>query len=921
MSTVGANLCSYCRSSVAKPGATVIVDGSSPLTTSPTGGEDKAFWEQPTQVLPASVIQLRCPVCGRTLQQSREADWESVCGASPQKPTEGVPPSEAPPPPPEAAVSAPVGASDFPVFAKPSDQGGGVSAPEDSPQQRPASPSSAACPGGFTPAPPVQIPGYVIEGVIGSGGMGTVYLARQLSLDRHVALKVMSSRWLYDPVFLARFTREAYAAAQLSHPNIVQIYDIGEANGVPFFSMEYVRGRSLSDLVRRQGRLDPQTAVSYILQAARGLQHAHSRGLIHRDVKPDNLLLDENGLIKVADLGLVKTPQGELVPRTPHPRQPDYAEWATTPEMTGAQIALGTPAYMSPEQCRDAASVDHRSDIYSLGCTLYVLLTGRPPFEGTSAGELMSKHAYEPPPPPEQWVPRLPRELSAILLRMMAKDPAERYQTMEEVIQALEGWLGLPPPGQFLPRPEQIDQVEAWAKQFRRSPAARRRKRIMIAAWSAWSVTELLLLFFAQPAWAVGWCSLLIHTALGYFVIHGWHTRGPLFWRVRRGVLAIAWSDWLLVVIGLLLFCVLLAVLGIFWVWWGFALIGYGVAGLIYTLLDRPVFRERRRPLEACERLLRRLRNQGIAEEQLRLFVARYAGRKWEEFFEALFGYEAKLEVRARLGAVSYSCYRERYAAWREPLIAWLDRWESQRQMRRERSWLIRWEKARLVADGENAEVATAKAQQTADALIQHAEQLRVGDRPWLSSSLSLALPTSSQSLLGSSLFLSYPSLTSSVPANAPRPSWPDRLAALLLGTGTRCLLAAFLLAAWTLWVYQNAIAYRSFSTFETSTLTRTAEALWQYLKHPKEPLGVRGIPAELTRWVDGWNIGVAAILLLVSLFYRGHVMGLFVLLGAAVTALGAHYGIRAAEPLRPEHSALILGTTLTLLGLRCARP
>ncbi|MBY0458573.1 MAG: serine/threonine protein kinase, partial [Gemmataceae bacterium] len=150
--------------------------------------------------------------------------------------------------------------------------------------------------------------GYAVEREIGRGGMGTVYLATQLSLDRPVALKVMSRRWAKDPIFVARFTREAFAAAQLSHPNIVQIHDIGEVEGARFFSMEYVRGKSLSDLLRVQGKLDPETAVGYILQAARGLKHAHDRGMIHRDVKPDNLLLDEQGLVKVADLGLVKTP-------------------------------------------------------------------------------------------------------------------------------------------------------------------------------------------------------------------------------------------------------------------------------------------------------------------------------------------------------------------------------------------------------------------------------------------------------------------------------------------------------------------------------------------------------------------------------------------------------------------------------------
>jgi len=153
-----------------------------------------------------------------------------------------------------------------------------------------------------------QVQGYTIERELGRGGMGSVFLARQLSLDRQVALKVMSKRWATDPVFVARFTREAYAAAQLSHPNIVQIHDIGEVEGTRFFSMEYVRGRSLAELVRGQGKLDPETAVGYVLQAARGLKHAHDRGMIHRDVKPDNLLLDDQGLVKVADLGLVKTP-------------------------------------------------------------------------------------------------------------------------------------------------------------------------------------------------------------------------------------------------------------------------------------------------------------------------------------------------------------------------------------------------------------------------------------------------------------------------------------------------------------------------------------------------------------------------------------------------------------------------------------
>src|SRR5262249_47771670 len=223
--------------------------------------------------------------------------------------------------------------------------------------------------------------------------------------------------------------------------------DIGEVDGAGFVSMEYAPGPCRPDVVRKAGKLDPETAVGYVLQAARGLKHAHDRGMIHRDVKPDNLLLDENGLVKVADLGLVKTGNMSETPLRPRSR-PDISSDADL-HLTGARIALGTPAYMSPEQCRDAAAVDHRADIYSLGCTLYVLVTGRPPFDGTTAMELMTKQAYDPLVPPEQIVSRVPKEVSAVIQRMMAKNADDRFQTMGEVIRTLEAWLGIHHAGTF----------------------------------------------------------------------------------------------------------------------------------------------------------------------------------------------------------------------------------------------------------------------------------------------------------------------------------------------------------------------------------------------------------------------------------------------------------------------------------------
>ena len=149
---------------------------------------------------------------------------------------------------------------------------------------------------------------YEVIKELGRGGMGAVYLARQVPLDRPVALKVMNAKWASDPIFLARFTREAYAAAQLVHHNVVQIYDIGEQAGVNFFSMEFVDGKSLGDILKRDGKVTPEAAAGFIVQAARGLKFAHDRGMIHRDVKPDNLMLNVHGIVKVADLGLVKRP-------------------------------------------------------------------------------------------------------------------------------------------------------------------------------------------------------------------------------------------------------------------------------------------------------------------------------------------------------------------------------------------------------------------------------------------------------------------------------------------------------------------------------------------------------------------------------------------------------------------------------------
>ncbi len=784
-------------------------------------------------------------------------------------------------------------------------------------------------------APPVptagttwSIPGYAIEAVIGHGGMGTVYRARQLSLGRSVAIKVLHSRWLNDPAFVSRFIREAYAAAQLSHPNIVQIYDIGVVEGVPYFTMEYVRGHSLGELLKRRGRWDPEMAARYILQAARGLQHAHERGMIHRDIKPDNLLLDEHGLIKVTDLGLVKTPQppqeiaasmhARLAATAAHPPRGMPGTSAVAEgngsHVTGTAMALGTPAYMAPEQCQDASAVDHRADIYALGCTFYALLTGSPPFEADDPHELMSKHLYEPLTPPHHRVSRIPPQLSAIVQRMLAKHPEDRYPHMAAVVRALEEWLGIHPDGGWTPSEEQIDRLRAYARQFHRVPVARLRRRVLVSAMSLWLLGAVLIPFFAHPRWLFGWITLLVVTAVARFVWHGLTDPGPLFIRVRRFVFGMSAGDWLLVVAAVAVGIAVLAICQILQLWLGFALVGIGLAGMLHYGCDRPVRQQRSRTVEACEQMFRFWRNQGIAEPQLRLLVARYGGRHWEELFEHLFGYDAKLAVRAQLAGRGQNS--EKHAAWREPLIAWLDQIESRRQLHREQRLFEMLERARLLADGASDTLATAAARRSAAALVELAQRVRRRECPdrltaWLAADGSpLGSPLDRR--CGSSRFDS--SLLSIDPASP----YASHAAGWLLDwweVPLRCLLAATLLAGGMLWIYQN--YWLAEGAAPPGEWPHRLMTLWQ---KPTQPLTIRGLPEAATAWINGWHVLAAGLLVLLSLLYRGAAMSALVLLGAAVIVVGPHYGIRTAEPLHPEHVALILGTSLTLVGLRCGR-
>ncbi len=286
---------------------------------------------------------------------------------------------------------------------------------------------------------------YKLLDHVGSGGMSNVYLAEHVLMQRRVAIKVLPEHRVSDAEYLARFHFEGQAVAALDHPNIVRAYDLGSEGRIHYLVMEYVEGSDLEALVEHHGPMPAHVAAGYVAQAAAGLEHAHQAGLVHRDVKPANLLVDRRGVVKVLDLGLAKsTSPTHLADHFSRDNQ-----------------VLGTAAYFAPEQAVSSSAVDARADVYGLGCTLYFLLTGHPPFGGSTPSELMRAHQRELAASISIVRPDVALELIKICERMMAKRADDRFQSAGEVASAIDAWLAAE---RISGRWNESAEITAWLK-------------------------------------------------------------------------------------------------------------------------------------------------------------------------------------------------------------------------------------------------------------------------------------------------------------------------------------------------------------------------------------------------------------------------------------------------------------------------
>jgi len=262
-----------------------------------------------------------------------------------------------------------------------------------------------------------SIEGFDVLAKLGKGATSSVYLARQVSLDKLVALKVLPRKLAASPETLRRFKREALATAKMNHPGIVQAYDVGESNGFHFLVMEYIQGETLRDLIEREGRLEEKHAIDLAIAVVHALAHAAEHRVVHRDVKPANIMLTKAGEPKLCDLGLAISKRDEG-------------------KITSVGVIMGTPYYLSPEQARNE-ELDERSDLYSLGATLFHAVTGVVPYDGDSPASIIARHWMDPVPDPRERAPALSDSLAALVMRLLAKDPEERYQSCEELLADL----------------------------------------------------------------------------------------------------------------------------------------------------------------------------------------------------------------------------------------------------------------------------------------------------------------------------------------------------------------------------------------------------------------------------------------------------------------------------------------------------
>ncbi len=732
--------------------------------------------------------------------------------------------------------------------------------------------------------PPRRLGGYRVGRRVGLISVGALFEGRRTATGRAVSLAVVKPRWASDAAFLARFAREAYAAGQLRHPNLLMPRDFDITKGFPFVAAD-AAPVPLSD-PRSREPLDRTMRTAAILQAARGLKHAHEQGIYHRALSLGKIGVDAEGLVRLSEVGLGLTPATPEVPAIPP------IPLAGPP---------GSPASPAPEP-PSAAFV--REDITGLGRCLQSLIGGK---QGDRA---------------------LPPGLAALVRRMAGDEPEARFTDLGAVVRSMEAELGVG--GVFTPRDEEAAALEDCARAFDEPPLARLRPMLTLGFAAALGLFVLIALWARNPLMALGVVGFAAIAGSALVVVRGLFGRDPLFDRARELAFGGGRGDALTVLAAGALLVGALMLTGLIGLWVFLAMLAVGLAAAYHFALERPIEQARLEPIARARTLIRNFRRLGVDEDSVRRFACRHAGRRWEEFFEALFGYDALRDARRRWGPDAGGQRRPRFAPWRDPIIDAIDARLDVRRRDRDRVLFQAIEERGLEARGINLLTARRKGRRIAEAIVQYAHQFRrQGGETDLGLPLMDALNRVAQ----------RPDdyLAETGEEDTGPPAWRDALDLLirvLFGSRTRFLAGGALLAGCLLWMNQNSLISGdkikdvvAVATTDREQAVSGAKAIQEETvarvqgvargETATKQLEVGGLSPEVTHRLDGFGLGVAGLILVLSSFFQGVRFAAFAVPGALVAALGPHLIEPGARPLGPTSlMAMAIGAGLFALGV-----
>jgi hypothetical protein len=800
------------------------------------------------------------------------------------------------------------------------------------PPSRTRAESRFSWPGALPRGTPRLLGGYLLLRLLGHGPRGQTFLARGLSLAVPDVLKLVAADRNADRVFLAHQVREAFAAAQIEHPNLAGIRAVGSARGRCYSVVPFLSGPALAELTREQTPLDPYLGTVVILQAARGLQAAHAQRLWHRDLKPENLRLSDDGLVKVDDLGLEMTPSlAAALEARERPAEPGRGKGK--PAVAAAPM-VGTPSFMPPEQASDPTAIDARADIYALGATYYTLVTGSPPFEGENAVELIRKHQEESPVPAEKLVKGLPRAISDAIRTMMGKRPEERYPSMMVVVDVLERILDLEGEDAARRLGELASEIEPAAEVLAGSPLRLVRVRILALCGLIGLACVAFLLLLGLPWPALGILGFLGLTSAAIATSSGLLYRSEL---LRLGVAAaLGGGIWGWIILAGMAGGAIIA----FLLWGGFLawfmlICAAGLAAAYHVFLDRPWAALRAKTLEVVTAKVKELRARGFAEETIGGVIAECGGDARAELLEILLGRRSALARLARQEC--HHWLRRPLATAAAAARSRLARHLQESLDRRHQKLLERTEEGRLEAAGVNLLTARRRARRIGKALMVATQEWRDEQRLLRGSEPGTATPPAGPPLserLARAASQPEPVLE---PHEPQRSGWLRRLDSLgffCFGRMTRFLLAVLLLGVFAFWLDQQGIltaaqvrgqlssafavidrAVRNADAGRLRDLSWNLSLDWRRLREPVElPLFTdlvgKGLPAA--------NLGVAGLVLAVSILSGRKVTGFFALLGAAISLFGPRTGFALPASLTrfdAAYQSLAAGVLLLAVG------